>query len=98
MTENRRPTPSYSPVAGGHVTLADRSPHVDVLARLGDLRPHLRLPALHHLDLSRDEARRRLRSLPRTADIDAAIDAVDRARLGDRASPVTIELLMSAFL
>lgn len=99
MTENRRPTPSYSPVAGGHATLVERSPHVDALARLGDLRGLLRSwSEVRFLDLSRDEARRRLRSLPRTADIDAAIDAVDRARLGDRASPVTVELLLSAFL
>lgn len=96
--DNRKPSSSYSPVAGGHVVLEERSPHVDALARLGDVRPHLRLPAIQYLNISRDEARRRLLALPRTADIDRAIDAVDRARLGDQASPVTVELLLSAFL
>ncbi len=95
MAEKRQ---SWSAAAGGHVVLEERSPHVDALSRLGDLRPHLRLPEIHYLKLGRDEARLRLRSLPRTADLDMAIDAVDRARLGDPASPVTIELLLTAYL
>lgn len=89
---------TWSTAAGGHVVLEEKSPHVDALARLGDLRAHLRWPEIPYLDLDPEEARRRLRALPQTIDIDRAVDTVDRARLWPPAMPATVELLMSAFL
>lgn len=89
---------SWSSSAGGHVTLTDRSPHIEAVARLGNFRPLLRLPSIHYLAMDRVEARRRLLLLPRTDDIDVAIDAVDRARLGAPAMPVVVDLLLTSFL
>lgn len=89
---------SWTSSAGGHITINERSAYVDIVARLGNFRPLIRVPAIHYLDLGRDEARRRLLALPRTVDIDAAIDAVNEVRFGDPAMPVVIDLLLASFL